>query len=97
MLDNTIITEVEQIGDINRSPQECDVTETLASDVKSAMDILRRAMVNDPDYAWGWHCNIAMAAYDNGLSHSKANKSAAFFMKLAFNVDTTNNKHYKTN
>lgn len=25
---------------------------------------LQRAMLKDPDYAWSWHCNIAMPIYD---------------------------------
>jgi hypothetical protein len=49
---------------------------------------LTAAMQSDMDYAWGWHCNIAMAAFDAGCPHDVANEGAARFMKMLFNVDT---------
>lgn len=64
--------------------------------VKDAFDVLRKAMQSDPDYAWSWHCNIAMAQYDamitgrmldRELIHKKANEGAAKFMKLCFGVE----------
>lgn len=55
---------------------------------KEAMDHLRAALQSDPDYAWGWHCNIAMAAFDEGLDRGAANRAAARFMKNCFGVDT---------
>jgi hypothetical protein len=56
--------------------------------IKKAFEVLKKAMEEDEDYAWSWHCNIAMAAYDEGLSHKKANKAANRFMKLCFGIDT---------
>ena len=32
-----------------------------------AFRALANAMQSDPGYAWSWHCNIAMAAFDEGL------------------------------
>jgi hypothetical protein len=49
---------------------------------------LTAAMRNDMDYAWGWHCNIAMAAFDAGCPHDVANEGAARFMQLLAGVDT---------
>jgi hypothetical protein len=57
-------------------------------DIQDAMKILTRAMMEDPDYAWGWHCNIACLLLDKGIDHKAANNRASGFMKLAFDVDT---------
>ena len=57
--------------------------------VKTALDEIRAAMQADPHFAWVWHCNIAMAAYDEGLEHLAANRAAARFMLSAFEVDTS--------
>ena len=72
------------------------INKTYNSNVKKAMDTLRNAMISDPDYAWGWHCNIACLMLDEGLECKIANKKAASFMKLAFNVDTINKEECKT-
>ena len=63
--------------------------------IKLAMSVLKEAMIKDPEYAWGWHCNLAMASYDEGLKHKEANQAAARFMRSAFDIDTTKNEHYK--
>lgn len=54
----------------------------------AAFDTLRRALQADPDYAWSWHCNIAMAFYDVGGDHAMANKAAHLFMQRTFGVVT---------
>lgn len=59
------------------------ITKTAAS-----MSHLSVAMKNDPGYARSWHYNIARLLLDEGVSTEKANKCAADFMLLAFNVDT---------
>lgn len=59
---------------------------------------LRQLIRQDEDYAWSWHCNIAMAFVDemstytvDGLSqdliHEAANNAAKNFMKTCFDVD----------
>ena len=60
----------------------------MSNKIKRAMSTLKKAMIKDPDYAWGWHCNIAVMAQDAGVSHKVSNDGAARFMKLAFDVDT---------
>jgi len=62
---------------------------------KAALDILEKSFADDPEYAYSWHCNIAMACYDaigDSLSHEEAhkisNEAATRFMKLAFNTET---------
>ncbi len=57
-------------------------------DTTQAMQHLKTAMQGDLEYAWAWHCNIAMAAFDEGLDPTRANLAAARFMRLAFDVDT---------
>ena len=57
-----------------------------------AMRWLSYQMHKYPDYAWSWHCNIAMVAkdaYSDGRPiHEAANSRAADFMWNAFGVDT---------
>ena len=60
---------------------------------KTAIDTLKKAFKNDPEYAWAWHCNIAMSAYDEGLDKPAANRSAARFMRL-FDIDMTKHEHF---
>ena len=45
-------------------------------EIEEAFNGLKDAIQNDQEYAWGWHCNIAMAAYDEGLDHASANRAA---------------------
>ena len=66
-----------------------------AEKLEQAIYTLKWAIKEDPSLAWSWHSNIAMASYDEGLSHEKANKAAARFMKSAFDVDMTKNEFYK--
>ena len=61
---------------------------------KWAMEVLSQRLKDDPDYAYSWHCNIAMACYDsmNDIDHEDrhtvSNEAASRFMKMAFDVDT---------
>lgn len=60
----------------------------------SGYAILRDALQNDVSYAWGWLCNIAMAAYDEGVDHATSNRLANRFMQVAFGVDLSNDPQY---
>jgi len=44
----------------------------------------RDALADDPDWAWSWHCNIAMAACDEGVDRETADKITRRFMRLAY-------------
>lgn len=55
---------------------------------EQALDALTARMRADPDYAWGWHANLAMMAVDAGAPHAEANERAAGFMRMCFDVDT---------
>lgn len=59
--------------------------------VPESMATVSKAIRNDPSYAWSWHCNIAMAAVDEGVDHMTANKLAARFLMILTGVDTTKN------
>jgi hypothetical protein len=50
---------------------------------------LKAALQADPGYAWSWHCNIAVASMDEGMEHAAANRAAARFMRMCFDVDTS--------
>ena len=62
--------------------------------VPESMATVTNAIRNDPGYAWTWHCNIAMAAMDEGVNHMAANKLAARFLMILTGVDTTKNPHF---
>lgn len=55
--------------------------------IKEAIDTLKQAMADDPDYAYGWHCNIAMAFQDEGADYEQAQRAASRFMRTAFDVE----------
>ena len=55
--------------------------------IANAMDFVIAAMKADPDYAWSWHCNVAMAFFDAGGDVYTANQGAARFMRLLAGVE----------
>lgn len=55
--------------------------------VAAAMRTVIEAMQVDPEYAWSWHCNIAMAFVDAGGDHYTGNQGAALFIKMLANVE----------
>lgn len=64
--------------------------------VKTPMCMLMEKLKAEEDYAWSFHCNIAMPAMDNlNISHEEANRFAAKLMKHMFDVDTSEFKWFK--
>lgn len=55
---------------------------------REAVDHLRDEFRKSPDFAWAWHCNIAMAFVDEGGDRDTANRAASRFMQQAFGVKT---------
>ena len=55
--------------------------------LSDAMATVIAAMQADPDYAWSWHCTVAMAFVAAGGDHYTANQGAARFMKLLAKVE----------
>ncbi len=62
--------------------------------VADAVHTLIAALKADLDFAWTYHCNIAMAFQDEGGDYKTANRAAARFMKNWADVDTTKSPHY---
>jgi predicted TIM-barrel fold metal-dependent hydrolase len=57
---------------------------------------LQAALRADPDYAWAWHCNVAMPVMDaTGVSHEVANATAARLMRHLFDIDITTHACYR--
>lgn len=50
--------------------------------ITQAVQTVIQAIQNDPEYAWGWHCNIAMAFVDAGGDCYTANQGAARFIEM---------------
>ena len=69
----------------------------MSTEIKNAVDTLKKAFKADPAFAHTWHCNIAMAVQDSdkwlreslSIQHAVANDGASRFMKLAFDVETS--------
>lgn len=62
----------------------------------SAMQALTAALKADPEYAWAWHCNLAMPIMDGAkVSHRIANLTAARLMRHLFDIDTEKHQHFE--
>jgi hypothetical protein len=65
------------------------------TDAFAAWATFRRLMRDDPEYAWAWHCNIAVPIMDAiGVSHEQANVAAAHLMSCLFEYDITTHPNY---
>jgi hypothetical protein len=83
----------EAVEEIMRQASAVSCESTIGEDpgskiIRSAFEVLKSAMSEYPDYARGWHDNIAVCAQDAGLEYNASQKAAAAFMKLCFGVDT---------
>jgi hypothetical protein len=56
--------------------------------LKQANSVVTENVKKDKDLAWAWHCVLACAAQDEGVSHEVSNKAAARAMRSIFDVDT---------
>jgi len=63
--------------------------------MQNPIEPLKKAMQEDFEFAWAWHCNLAMLAIDAGADRFRANRKAAEFMLSAFDVDVTQSERYK--
>lgn len=56
---------------------------------------MQRLMQSDAEYAWAWHCNLAMPIMDvAGCDHKTANEAAAHLMQHIWSVDITTDPRY---
>lgn len=63
--------------------------------ISDAWDVFVKAM-DDPEYAWAWHCNLAMPIMDaTGISHEQANEAAAHLMQYLWGCDITAHPLYE--
>lgn len=70
-------------------------TRTYATPVAEAWAGMEAAM-QDPDYAWGWHCNLAVPIMDaTGITHKQANMAAAHLMQHLWKCDITTHPNYQ--
>lgn len=83
-------TTLDKGGD-PRQTDMADVIERATKDLELdgnttswAVNVLKAAIHSDDDLAWSWHCNLAMAAQDEGLDHESAQRAARRFMGWAF-------------
>lgn len=87
-----------ELMDQRRLPHPLVVTVDIpTAEATSPIKGLIDAMKADPDYAWGWHCKIAMSAHDSGAGpHSACNRGAALFLSLLSDgaVDTSTHPAY---
>ncbi len=63
--------------------------------VRIAMETLKRELIRDEDYAYGWFCNLKMSYVDAGVSQEKARDSALSFMHRAFGVNYFKHPKFK--
>lgn len=56
--------------------------------VSRAMKKITKAVIRDKEYAYSWHCNLAMAFIDEGCLNETAQRGAGRFMQILFGVDT---------
>lgn len=63
--------------------------------VEEAINTLQKAMQDDPNYAWGWHCNITMAIFDTGVASLRESRVAsARVLQNCFAIDITQHPDY---
>jgi hypothetical protein len=77
-----LFTDVQQeIETVLAQPEQEQIT-TDCEIIHQAVQTVIQAMQYDPEYAWGWHCNIAMAFVDAGGDRYTANQGAARFLEM---------------
>ncbi len=60
------------------------------TDAFAAWATFKRLMRDDSEYAWAWHCNIAVPIMDSiGATHRDANIAAAHLLSCLFEYDIT--------
>lgn len=64
-----------------------------AGGIAPHMDALCYALVNDPEYAWSWFCNLKMPYTDAGADWASASKGAATFLSILTGGELDITKH----
>lgn len=65
------------------------------TDTKHPFEALSEQIHADPEYAWGWLCNLAVPIMDAAnVSHVAANQAAALIMAQMFGYDITTHERF---
>jgi len=67
-------------------------------DIATAWSTLKAAIQGDPEYAWSWHCNLAVPILDRShglLTQRQANEIAADLVQHFFGVDIRANGNWQ--
>ena len=67
----------------------------MSDEIKNGLKVIKQAFEEDFGYAWAWHCNLAMASYDEGLDLAAANRAAARFIRILLDYDITESEEFK--
>ena len=68
---------------------------TVGEKSPSAFGQLKAALAADAEYAWAWHCNLAMPIMDSLHCTSKgANKAGADLMQYLFGIDIRKHEYW---
>jgi hypothetical protein len=61
-----------------------------------AFTALKDLINTDTEYAWAWHCNLAVPIMDAAcVNHATANEAAALIMAQMFDHDITQHPQYQ--
>lgn len=64
--------------------------------IAKEMNIVQEYVKQDFEYFWGWHCNLTMAAVDEGVSKPRAMSISRRFLHSLFNIDIGLSERYIT-
>jgi hypothetical protein len=62
--------------------------------IGNAISTLHQATTSDEEYAWSWHCNLAVPMQDEGMDWVASQKSASRIILNIFGVDMDKNKFF---
>lgn len=69
---------------------------TEESRLRGLFAALKAAIHDDPEYAWAWHCNLAVPIMDAAnVAHLPANQAAALIMAQMFDYDITTHPYWE--
>jgi hypothetical protein len=78
-----ILTKENEMTDkTDRELMQQEIKAVLAQPDPPIAQAVIQAMQDDPEYAWCWHCCIAMAFVDAGGDRYTANQGAARFLEM---------------
>lgn len=58
-------------------------------------DVLKEQIRSDPEYAWAWHCNLAVPMTDVGVGRKEADQASALILSQMFDCDITTHPYWQ--